>query len=250
MVDAAPRIARAGLAFAAGLTLSFSSPLPSAVAQQGAPAAVRPETHLSADMLYRGWRASQLLGREAATKDGKALGTIRNALVGSDAKITAVLVERQAAGQRSEFVFCLPWERIDAARLPELDMFAGDTGAPTMPREFAVTEVVGEYARLQAGQGYGYVSDIVFSRDGTMIAVLITRGLGQEGGTYAFGFPGFLGQWRPDMSFTDFWWPPSFGIHGWNPRPNSSECAIKRVTHYRTDGRTRLKVTANTAAKQ
>ena len=132
----------------------------------------------------------------------------------SDAKITAVLVERQAAGQRSEFVFRLPWERIDATRLPkdivtraasgdlaELDMFAGNTGAPTMPREFAVTEVVGEYARLQAGQGYGYVSDIVFSRDGTMIAVLITRGLRQEGGTYAFGFPGFLGQWRPDMSY-------------------------------------------------
>ena len=214
MVDAAPRIARAGLAFAAGFTLSFSSPLPNAVAQQGAPAAVRPETHLSADMLYRGWRASQLLGREAATKDGKALGTIRNVLVGSDAKITAVLVERQAAGQRSEFVFRLPWEKIDAARLPkdivtgaasgdlpELDIFAGNTSAPKMPREFAVTEVVGEYARLQAGQGYGYVSDIVFSRDGTMIAVLITRGLGQEGGTYAFGFPGFLGQWRPDMSY-------------------------------------------------
>ena len=52
-----------------------------------------------------------------------------------------------------------------------------------------MTETIGDYARLRAGQGYGHVSDAVFTRAGNQIAVLITRDARNGGGADAFDSP-------------------------------------------------------------
>lgn len=112
-------------------------------------------------------------------------------------------------------MFRVPWADVNHAALPnsittdltsadrpELRIFSTESGASANSNPFALSQVVGEYARLQAGQGFGYVTDVVFAHDGSMVAVLVTRELGKEGGgTYAFGFPGTVGHWRPEMSY-------------------------------------------------
>lgn len=61
--------------------------------------------------------------------------------------------------------------------------------------------MIGDYTRLQAGQGYGYVSDLVFSQDGKLLDVLVSRGASAGGGTYAFSYPDDTGKWSPGMSY-------------------------------------------------
>ena len=67
--------------------------------------------------------------------------------------------------------------------------------------EFLVSEVIGDYARLQTGLGYGYVKDIVLAPPGQMVAVLIARDAGRGAGTVAFPYPGRTGRWSSDMRY-------------------------------------------------
>jgi len=155
---------------------------------------------LAADELYRGWRASHVLGKEVSSVAGTSLGTARNLIIGPDGQVRAVVVEGSKRDLSREFMFRIPWQRLELSRLP--GRLTADIDADRDPAygifrnddqhvlgEFAVTEIIGDYARLQAGQGYGYVSDAVFTRAGNLIAVLITRDARSGGGTYAFGFP-------------------------------------------------------------
>jgi hypothetical protein len=64
-----------------------------------------------------------------------------------------------------------------------------------------VTELLGDYARLKTGQGYGHVEDVVFSQQGRMLAVLIARDAAAGSGTYAFKYPGQTGRWDAKMSY-------------------------------------------------
>ncbi|WP_456639663.1 PRC-barrel domain-containing protein [Bradyrhizobium sp. USDA 10063] len=141
-----------------------------------------------------------MLGKRITSAAGNNLGTVRNLILGKDGQITAVIVEGDPSTPLREFMFRIPWQHVEAAKLPgRLIADINPAGHPLygifgndgqqFPEEFAVTEVTGDYARLQAGQGYGYVSDAVFTRAGDLIAVLITRDSKAGGGTYAFGFP-------------------------------------------------------------
>jgi hypothetical protein len=53
----------------------------------------------------------------------------------------------------------------------------------------AISEVIGEYARLQASQGYGYIKDAVFRKSGKLLAVLVARDTQAGGGTVGFAYP-------------------------------------------------------------
>jgi hypothetical protein len=90
---------------------------------------------------------------------------------------------------------------LSTGQWPQYGLFPGTDGVMTLPREFRLTEVLGDYARLQTGYGYGYVTDVVFSGDGRMIAVLISRDAAAGGGTFAFPYPGTTGPWDPALSY-------------------------------------------------
>jgi sporulation protein YlmC with PRC-barrel domain len=170
---------------------------------------------LSADALYSGWRASDVLGHKAVTTSGQELGTVRNLLVGSDGGLEALVLQGGGVSNAKEFIFRVPWQTVDATRLPdhviitvsdggrpEYGIFPGARGIPDVPNEFPVTHVIGDYARLQAGQGYGYVSDVAFTRRGDMLAVLVTRDATAGGGIYAFGFPRSpVPRWDPSTGY-------------------------------------------------
>jgi sporulation protein YlmC with PRC-barrel domain len=170
---------------------------------------------LSAETLYQGWRASSVLGKEVVSRSDQKLGTVRNLLVGRDGGLEAMVVEGGGVTDLRPFMFRIPWQKVQAAKLPdrivvdvangarpEYGIFGGQPGVPESPNEFPVTHIIGDYARLQAGQGYGYASDVVFDRQGEILAVLITRDAAGGGGTRAFGFPSSPApQWDPGASY-------------------------------------------------
>jgi hypothetical protein len=162
---------------------------------------------LTAETVEQGWRATGVLGRHIASPDDRPHGVVRNLIVSSEGRIQALLIEAESA--KGEIIYRLPWSDIDPAALP--GRIVADGGArhrqglfgeqAERKGEFAVTEVIGDYARLQAGQGYGYVADVVFDRHGRMLAVLVIRGEQAGGGLLAFGFPGSTGPWDPEAGY-------------------------------------------------
>ncbi|WP_439409646.1 hypothetical protein ACNJX9_17160 [Bradyrhizobium sp. DASA03076] len=86
-------------------------------------------------------------------------------------------------------------------RSREYGLFVDPGQAPAEPHEFSISKVIDDYARLQAGQGYGYVSDLVSDSSGKLAAVVISREASAGGGTYAFPYPGETGRWSPKLSY-------------------------------------------------
>lgn len=165
--------------------------------------------------VYDGWRASQLLASSIVSKDdGRPLGQVRNILIDADGRIAAVIMEGGGSLQLPQAVYRLPWQDIEMTpgkrgvaiapsgiERPHYGLFPGTEGVATLPREFRVTEVIGDYARLQTGIGYGYVTDVVFTRDGRLAAVLVAREVASGGGIIAFPFPGPQSRWDPGASY-------------------------------------------------
>lgn len=190
-----------------------------ALAQQQNPA-VRPQlegqvSQLSPDALYKGWRAQQLLGQAVMRKSGDAVGAVRDLIVDADGRIAAIVMEGGGALGIPDAVYRIPWGEVDLtpgqdgikagladnSEKPQYGLFPRSEGVSTVPREFRLTELLGDYARLQTGYGYGYVSDAVFDKSGRLIAVLISRDAASMGGTYAFPYPGTTGRWDPGASY-------------------------------------------------
>ena len=197
------------LSAAAALALGGAWALP-AQAQQ----ATAPNASGETQSLYDGWRARQLLGSAVLTQDGRAIGQVRDIIIDRDGRIEAVILEGGGPAQLPDAVYRVPWSEIDLtpgkpgvvadlseAKRPRYGLFPGTEGVPTLPREFRVTEVIGDYARLQTGMGYGYVTDVVFTKDGRLGAVLVTRQIGAAGTTTAFPFPGVQSPWDPGASY-------------------------------------------------
>ena len=193
--------------------------LTTAALSQAANPAVQPAlegqvSQLAPDRFYEGWCSQQLIGQQALRGGGDAVGIIRDLIVDADGRLAAVLVAGGGALDIPDALYRIPWTEIDltpgqkgvtidlsAGKMPHYVLFPGTEGVSTLPREFRLTEVLGDYARLQTGYGYGYVTDVVFDRSGRLIAVLISRDAASGGGTFAFPFPGTVGPWDPGASY-------------------------------------------------
>jgi sporulation protein YlmC with PRC-barrel domain len=169
---------------------------------------------LSPEAVYKGWRSRQLLGQPAAAKDDRTIGTVRDIIVDKDGRAAALIIEGGGTIGLPDAVYRIPWGNVDltpgrdgvqidlsSGERPQYGLFPGTEGAPTLPREFRVTEVIGDYARLKTGYGYGLVTDAVFAPDGRMIAVLVSRDASSGGGTVAFSFSGASGGWDPGANY-------------------------------------------------
>ena len=164
--------------------------------------------------VYDGYRASRLLGSAVFSLKGEYLGAVRNMILADDGQIVSLLVEGFRTKDEPEFISRIPFKRVlrplhegalvaDFAdlRSREYGLFVDPGQAQAEPHEFSISKIIGDYARLQAGQGYGYVSDLVFDNSGKLAAVVISREASAGGGTYAFPYPGETGRWSPKLSY-------------------------------------------------
>lgn len=167
-----------------------------------------------ANTVYDGYRASRLLGSAVFSLKGEYLGAVRNVIMADDGQIISLLVEGLRTKNEPEFISRIPFERVlrplhqgaivadfSDLRSREYGLFIEPGAGRAEPHEFSISKVIGDYARLQAGQGYGYVSDLVFDHGGKLAAVVISRDAAAGGGTYAFPYPGQTGRWSPRLSY-------------------------------------------------
>ncbi|MDA9467987.1 PRC-barrel domain-containing protein [Bradyrhizobium sp. CCBAU 53415] len=167
-----------------------------------------------AAMVYDGYRASRLLGSAVFSLKGEYLGAVRNVVMADDGQITSLLVEGFRTKDQPEFISRIPFKRVlrplhegaivadfSDLRSREFGLFLDPGQAEPEPHDFTISKIIGDYARLQAGQGYGYVSDLVFDGGGKLAAVVISREASAGGGTYAFPYPGQTGRWSPKLSY-------------------------------------------------
>jgi len=187
--------------------------------------------------LYRGIRASQLMDQDVYGLDGEELGEIQDIFVGRDGRITAIVVEGGGFLDIGDAAFRLPWNEVDLTpgtegvrvRMTEdtaeaYGLFDGPETLATGPREYRMSELIGDYARLASGEGYGRVSDVVIGRDGRIAGVLVTRDIGWGGGAYAYPYYGYGYGFDPGRDY--------YGL----PFANSERAAAgPRVDHDRFD---------------
>lgn len=169
-------------------------------------------------LLYRGWRARERLGQPVFSK-GRKIGALRNLILDKNGALTAAIIEGGGVAGVPDALFRIPWNRLTPRRgekgsgeegfsvdlssgeRPQYALFPGTPGVPQSPREFRISEVIGDDVYLQTGRGYGAVSDAVFTPEGRVMAVLVSRDELSGGGTFAFPFTGYSGAWDPGLSY-------------------------------------------------
>ncbi|WP_238180003.1 PRC-barrel domain-containing protein, partial [Methylobacterium oxalidis] len=142
------------------------------------------------------------------------IGTVRDIIVDANGRAAALVVESSGPVYLPQAVYRIPWKNIDLTPYrsglvvdpPSRDphrfgLFPGSESVDTLPREFRLSEILGDYARLRTGYGYGIVTDAIFTLDGRLSAVLVSRHAASGGQTMAFPFLGTQGPWDPGMSY-------------------------------------------------
>ena len=71
----------------------------------------------------------------------------------------------------------------------------------TGPRVWQVTELLYDFALLNERAGYGYVDDLIFSREGKLVAVVVNPDYGNTPGRYAYPYYGFDYGFDPGAPF-------------------------------------------------
>ncbi|WP_230530885.1 PRC-barrel domain-containing protein [Microvirga roseola] len=203
------------ITIAALVATALASPAVAQGAFQAAPSGPVAGGQISPEALYQGWRSRQVIGGVVHRPNGDPVGTVRDLIIGADGRIAAIVVEGGGASGVPDVVYRIPWDQVGltpgrdgvAVNLagsrndPRYRLFQGTAEVTTAPREYRLTEIIGDYARLQTGYGFGIVTDAVFGPEGHLIAILVSRDAASGGGTYAFPYPGTTGRWEPQASY-------------------------------------------------
>lgn len=161
-------------------------------------------TKVTEGELYKGVRASRLMDQDVYGSNANEIGEVQDVLVGPDGKIRAIVVEAGGFLDIGDAAFRIPWNEVNLtpgtegvqikmteATAERYDLFDGPETVFTGPREFRLSELIGDYARLQDGTGYGLVSDVVISREGRISGVIVTRDIGLGAGAYGYPYYGY-----------------------------------------------------------
>lgn len=159
---------------------------------------------VAAEDLYRGIRASRLMDQDAYGPNGNEIGEVQDIFVDPQGRVTAIVIEAGGFLDIGDAAFRVSWSEVNLTpgregvqipiteeRAERYDLFDGPETVATGAREFRLSELMGDYARLRDGVGYGRVSDVVIGRDGRVLGVLVTRGVGWGAGTFGYPFYGY-----------------------------------------------------------
>lgn len=176
------------------------------------------------DELYRGWSADALLGIPVRGPQGDEIGEVENLLIDRQGTIVAVIAEVGGIGDVGDIHVAVPWDDVERrARaievpvtpdsLPEYGLFEEDffsildvgevdpvtEDLRTGPGIWKATELLDDYAIIEPGEPYGYVSDLVFDDAGNLKSVIVNASNADIGylGNYAYPWYGHEQGWKP-----------------------------------------------------
>ena len=167
-----------------------------------------------------GWSAEQMINVPVRSSDGEEIGEIENIIVGPEGDVQSIVLE--VGGiifDIGDTHLAVPWDQVEVSggqgpieyvTVPvtednydqfDLSWSAGDVN--TGPREFRVTEMIGDYATLGGETGAGYVNDVIFDEDGKLQAVVVNQSGAMGGGYRAYPYTGYDNGFDPGLNTYD-----------------------------------------------
>lgn len=161
---------------------------------------ITPLTDYDATQIEGAWSVDNMLAADVYGEDGDLVGHVKNVILSSDNNVTHVVIETDNWFDLGDRAIAVPWDNIDltpgtegiSAPLDEDEMndfslFADDQTNATDGSNFRASDVLDDYVSLQDGTEYGYISDLLFTQDGTLSSVLVTPDVGFGGADYTGG---------------------------------------------------------------
>lgn len=170
-----------------------------------------------------GIRAENILDADVFGPTGEEIGEIENIIIDDSNQIVAVIAEVGGFWDIGDTHIAVPWEEVtltgEGVQIPVTEDTADDYGLfgpnsfvtkadlqqttqvdddlETGMRTWKITNLIDDYATLTGGVGYGYVDDVLFSRDGEIEAVVVESTGTYGPGTFAYPFYGYDYGWNP-----------------------------------------------------
>ncbi|MCG7599315.1 PRC-barrel domain-containing protein [Halomonas sp. McH1-25] len=178
----------------------------------------------SYDTIYQqgGIRADNLMDTEVFGPEGEEIGSVENVLITEDNKIGAIIAQVGGFWDIGDTHVLVPWEDVeltdDGVQIPVTEDNADDYGlfdsdwitkqdlsatqqvdddVATGSRVWKLSELLDDYASIGQGVGYGYVDNVLFSRNGEIQTVVIEADEAYGGDAYAYPFAGYGNGWQP-----------------------------------------------------
>ncbi|SFH59527.1 PRC-barrel domain-containing protein [Modicisalibacter xianhensis] len=192
------------------------------------PGNVRPIGQWNYQQLYQsgGVRADRLLEASVLNANGDEIGSVENAILNQDNRIIALIAQVGGMWDIGDTHVAIPWEEIKltdtGVQVPIREDNVDDYGlfdesyvikqdldqatqveddVMTGPQTWKITDLLNDYASIDDGEGYGYVTNALFSKEGVLQALVIDPSEERYGqGPYAYPFYGYEQGWRPGDS--------------------------------------------------
>jgi sporulation protein YlmC with PRC-barrel domain len=138
------------------------------------------------------WFADELRGSKVFGNDNDQVGTVQSIILNQEGQVERLVVETGGFLEIGDKVIAVPWQDIDvtpgkdgivatsldADKMESFSLFGDRESVSTGPRSFRASELEGDYVMLKGGEGYGYVSDLLFDKGGKLQAIIVAPDAG------------------------------------------------------------------------
>lgn len=149
-----------------------------------------------------GFTAERLLSQTVIGEGGERVGMVRNVVVDGDGRIDYVVVENEGLLGLGESVLAIPFGDVDLTpgadgvtapvnrdNLGGFSLFGGKEAPLVTGESYRISDVIGDYVRLNDGTYFGYVKDVAFGQDGAVEGLIVTPDVSWgSGGTYGIPY--------------------------------------------------------------
>ncbi|WP_339884489.1 PRC-barrel domain-containing protein [Vreelandella maris] len=196
--------------------------------------ATRPLNEWDYSALYEqsGFRADALLEAVAFSPQEDEIGEIVNIVLDQQNQIVTLIAEVGGMWDSGDRHVAIPWDEVElfeaGIKVPvqqdnveEYDLFTNVTideayiykqemervstveeDVATGPQTWKISDIIDDYASIESEEGYGYITDALFTNNGIMQAIIIKPSREEFGsGPRAFPFYGYPEGWRPGSSY-------------------------------------------------
>lgn len=186
---------------------------------------VSPLSDWNYDEIYEkgGIRADSLMDAEVFGDNEDEIGSVENVLITQDNQIAAIIAQVGGLWDIGDTHVLVPWEDVeiheDGVKVPvtednadDYSLFASDEYITEQDLSqtqqvdddieagagvWKLTDLLNDYATVGEGTGYGYIDNILFSREGEVQAVIVQSDSAYGAGSYAYPFYGYGYGWTP-----------------------------------------------------
>ena len=168
-----------------------------------------------------GWSVKKLIGTKAFGPNRKEIGKVGNVIFDPGGKVLELIVDTGGLLGFDETPLAVNWKDvkigpdIDYVNTPitveSLDKYGLFDGMPDKvaigARQWRATELMGDYVNLQGGAHYGFVRDLIISKEGVLKAVIVRPDVSYDhtNGYYAYPYYGYgMGYdytWNPGNNY-------------------------------------------------